>query len=93
MISHEQVLAEMERQLQLARTARDERAVREALAAIRSLCEVVLGAAPSVRPARTELPKEQVQQPIITQPVSSTMPLEGRPLEEEDANGGSLFDF
>ncbi|QTD40700.1 YwdI family protein [Sporosarcina sp. Te-1] len=89
MISPEQVLAEMERQLQNAKMAQDERAVREALAAIRSLCEVVLGSPVLMRAVPQ---KEQVPQQAVA-PISSPLPMEGKPLEEEDANGGSLFDF
>ena len=76
MISQQQLFAEMERQLQLAKRAGDERTVRESLAAIRSLCEVVLGGE-----AKPEVP---------AMPNTS---FETNVLEEEDANGGSIFDF
>ncbi|MBB4823103.1 hypothetical protein HNO89_000321 [Sporosarcina luteola] len=90
MISQEQLLAEMERQLQKAKMAEDDQAVREALAAIRSLCEVVLGS--NNTSMFTKLSKEPIMQQVAA-PIPSTLPMEGRPLEEEDANGGSLFDF
>lgn len=80
MISHDQILSEMDRQLQIARRTGDERAVREALAAIRSLCEVVLGG---------EIKREEIKQA----PSVAAAPFEGKILEEEDANGGSIFDF
>ncbi|MFS0575939.1 YwdI family protein [Sporosarcina sp. 179-K 3D1 HS] len=80
MISQKQILTEMERQLQMAKRAGDERTVRESLAAIRSLCEVVLGGEGSR--------EEKVSSPVM--PVAS---VEGKLLEEDDANGGSIFDF
>ncbi len=43
MIPYDRIIAEMERQLGTARQAGDERAMREALTAIKSLCEVALG--------------------------------------------------
>lgn len=86
MISTERVIEEMQRQLNYAKTA-DDQAVREALTAIRALCQVVL------------VSNEKKDEPIITprtmaishKPQISS--LESRPLEEEDANGGSIFDF
>lgn len=87
MISTERIIEEMERQLKYAKAADDEAAVREALAAVRALCQIVL------------IGNEQKDEPVITprtmaishKPLLSS--LEGRPLEEEDANGGSIFDF
>ncbi|MBO1915424.1 DUF5327 family protein, partial [Microvirga sp. 3-52] len=46
MISYNQIFLEMERQLSAAKKTEDEREMREALAAIRSLCEVALGGKP-----------------------------------------------
>ncbi|MCM3636418.1 YwdI family protein [Sporosarcina luteola] len=87
MISTERIIEEMQRQLNYAKTADDDQAVREALTAIRALCQVVL------------VSNEKQDEPIITprtmaishKPRISS--LEGRPLDEEDANGGSIFDF
>lgn len=86
MIATKRILAEMERQLHQARTTNDEQAIREALAAIRSLCEVVLG-------EETIASQPVVQQavPLAQQPKIHS--LESKPLVEEDANGGSIFDF
>jgi len=87
MISTERIIEEMQRQLNYAKTADDDQAVREALTAIRALCQVVL------------VSNEKKDEPIITprtmaishKPRISS--LESRPLEEEDANGSSIFDF
>lgn len=87
MISTEQLLEEMQRQLNYAKTADEDQAVREALTAIRALCQVVL------------VSNDKKEEPIITprtmaishQPRISS--LDSRTLEEEGANGGSIFDF
>jgi len=86
MISYEQVFKEMERQLTIARKTGDEREMRQALAAIRSLCEVGLGG--SSTKVEQETPKV-----LKTPQVQSLTSLEAKPMEEDGANGGSLFDF
>jgi hypothetical protein len=86
-ISYDRIISEMERQLSVAKRANDERAMREALSAIRSLCEVALGGN-SVRQEEKIIP-----QMLKAPDVQSISSLEGKPLVEEDANGGSLFDF
>ena len=86
MISYERIVAEMERQLSLAKQARDESAIREALSAIRSLCEVTLSG--EVKTEQRVVPKML----SVQSETQSLSPLEGT-LLEEDANGGSLFDF
>lgn len=87
MISYERIVAEMERQLSVAKQARDESAIREALSAIRSLCEVTLSS--EVKTDQRVVPKML----SVQGETQSLSPLEGTLLEEEDANGGSLFDF
>ena len=87
MIPYERILSEMERQLSTARQSLDESAMREALSAIRSLCEVAL--AGEVKSEQRIVPK-MLSVRNETQSLSS---LEGTLLEEDDANGGSLFDF
>lgn len=86
MISYNQLFLEMERQLNAAKKTEDEREMREALAAIRSLCEVALGGKP--RNDEKIIPK--VLSSHTVQPIQS---LEAKPLEEDGANGGSIFDF
>ncbi|MCG7343514.1 YwdI family protein [Sporosarcina sp. ACRSL] len=87
MIPKERIIEEMQRQLNYAKATDDDQAIREALTAVRALCQVVLAG------------NEMKDEPIITprtmaishKPQISS--LEGRPLDEEDANGGSIFDF
>ncbi|MFC4410722.1 YwdI family protein [Chungangia koreensis] len=74
------LLSEMEKQLAAAKTAGDEQMMREALSAIRSLCEVALSA--ESHPGSLKLTAQQ------SPPV-----LRHEKLQEEDANGDSIFDF
>lgn len=87
MIPFDRIIVEMERQLSVAKRSDDERRVREALSAVRSLCEVALG--------NQEVKEQKVFPKMLsTNPVVQTVTsLEGKPLEEEGANGGSIFDF
>lgn len=87
MIPYDRIIAEMERQLGTARQAGNERAMREALTAVKSLCEVALG-------GEGKREEKIVPKMLATsQPVQSISSLDSKPLVEEDANGGSLFDF
>lgn len=88
MIPYDRIIAEMERQLGTARQAGDVRAMREALTAVKSLCEVALGG--EVEREEKIVPKKIL---ATSQPVQSISSLEGQPLVEKDANGGSIFDF
>lgn len=94
MISYQQVLAEIERQVQRARQTNNEGAIREALAAVRSLSEVALGGQQEkVEPMKVEKTYVMPQVAQIPQ-VQSVSSLESMPLVEEDgSNGKSLFDF
>ena len=87
MIPYDRIISEMERQLAIARGANDEQSVREAISAVRSLCEVALGGEKK-REEKKILPK-------MLSTGNNVMPtsLESKPLIEEDANGGSIFDF
>lgn len=84
MISYEQIVSEMERQLQSARLTTDERKIRESFSAIRSLCEVAL----SSREGESIHPKM-----LSASNTKSSGQFERKLLAEEDANGGSIFDF
>ncbi|MFC5604945.1 YwdI family protein [Sporosarcina koreensis] len=86
MISTERIIEEMQRQLNYAKTADDDQAVRETLTAIRALCQVVLVSDKKEEPIITPRTMQITHKPRISS-------LESRPLEEEDANGGSIFDF
>lgn len=78
MISNEQILTQIEKHLYKAKMDVNEQTTREAIAAIRALCDVVLDSSVSVA------------SPIQLTPVVSAQPTM---LKEEDANGESLFDF
>ncbi|WP_391207382.1 YwdI family protein [Psychrobacillus sp. L4] len=77
MISSEHILSQIEKQIHKAKMETNEQVTREAFAAIRALCDVVLDSTISVSP-------------IQSAPVISGQPIA---LKEEDANGESLFDF
>lgn len=89
LIATERIIAEMERQLRNAKMANDEQAIREALTAISSLCEVVLGSEMTTESSVATPTTMIAQQPLV--PAVSS--LESKPLVEKDANGGSIFDF
>lgn len=86
MISTKSLILEMERQLAFAKQSGDEQSMREAFAAIRSLCEVALGG-PTVKAEPIQPKMLQMDTP---QKISS---LQATPLKEDDANGNSIFDF
>ncbi|WP_153720794.1 YwdI family protein [Sporosarcina cascadiensis] len=82
MISSDQLLKEIERQIALAKQAQSEQVKREAVSAVRALCNVMLSDSPAaIMPSAPQ---------TIQQPVAS---LNEQPLQEADANGESLFDF
>ncbi|MCM3756021.1 YwdI family protein [Sporosarcina aquimarina] len=106
MISTNRVLEELQRQLTNAKTTSDEAAMRESIAAMQSLCGLILGEKTAQLPTTegnlkflsasnggegaSPIDMSSIKK-INSSPVQSS--LEGKVLEEEDANGGSLFDF
>lgn len=86
MISYNRLFVEMEKHMQSAKMASNEQQMREALVAVRTLCDVMLLEGGS---SRQPLPKMLVSQQSTTPEQS----LASKPLQEEDANGSSLFDF
>lgn len=83
MISNRQILLQIEKQLQEAKSATGEQPIRESLAAIKALCEVALTV-------------PQTESPTVFQTASvkaATITAPSVPLKEDDANGESLFDF
>jgi Family of unknown function (DUF5327) len=82
MISYEQIFMQIDKQLQQAKITGNEQTKREALAAIRALCDLTLESVPSTQ-AKSVVQAMSVA-PTIQQPVA---------LKEDDANGESLFDF
>lgn len=84
MISSDQLLNEIEKQLALAKQAPNEQGKREAISAVRALCNVMLNdSSAAIAPSAPRA--IQLQQPVTS--------LGEKPLQEADANGESLFDF
>lgn len=87
----------MQQELQHAKNEGSEQKVRERLMAIRTLCDLVLDESPAEAKRVEVIPVQQTQQvmqqmqPI--QPVQTTTIQQTTKLEEDDANGDSLFDF
>lgn len=92
MISYETIVAEIQKHASAA--VGSDAKIREELAVIRALCDVALGSTADV-PVQP-LP-QAVQQPIMKAPpvvmqqAAPTLPT--KKINEEDANGDSLFDF
>ncbi len=95
MISYEVVVAEIAKHVAQAQSVRNEAQMREELSAIRALCDVALhnkGLESSIK----AIPKMMTNTvPPLTQKTSVQMPqsLTANKLEENDANGDSIFDF
>ncbi|PID15211.1 hypothetical protein CSV63_08550 [Sporosarcina sp. P34] len=87
MITAAQMLGEMERQVRLAKQTQNEGARREAIYAVRTLCNLMLG---DERPSVPSIPQVIQTSAVHATPITS---LNEQPLREEDANGESLFDF
>jgi hypothetical protein len=104
MISHEIIVNEIDKHLLQAKKAKNEQEIREALSAVRALCDVVLAkssetiARPS-RPLDMQMQNSQVVQAQNIQPSQQMMQTQipasitTNKLHEEDANGDSIFDF
>lgn len=94
MISYDMIIAELEKQLYEAKNTQSEQQKREALSAIKALCDVALqsektaAASPIVQPAMTAMIA-----PVMQQSPTVISPNQVNKLQEEDANGDSLFDF
>ena len=78
------ILKEIEKHTLRAQTS-DPAKMRESVAAIRALCDLLLEDGPGGRP---ETPRAMPLAPPQVPPVSSV-----NKLKEDDANGDSLFDF
>jgi len=96
MISYEVVVAEIAKHVVKAQSAMNDTQIREELSAIRALCDVALhveGAKPS---STNHIPKMMIStEPQLPQQTSvqATRTLNANKLQEDDANGDSIFDF
>ena len=90
MITYETIVKQIEKLTAEAAHAATEQQAREKLAAIRALCDVVLDEKiSSPKPASINSMSTTISSPVYTQPVA----IPAQKLEEDDANGDSLFDF
>ncbi|MER2030277.1 MAG: YwdI family protein [Solibacillus sp.] len=90
MITYESIVKQIEKLTTEAAHASTEQQAREKLAAIRALCDVVLDEKiSSPKPASINSMSSTISSPVYTQPVA----IPAQKLEEDDANGDSLFDF
>ncbi|WP_107838265.1 YwdI family protein [Metasolibacillus meyeri] len=82
MISYDVLLKQLEQHVIQAKNAANEQEMREQLSAVRALCDVVLTTQgkPQMATAIPQLSTPQLQTQAI-------------PLQENGANGDSLFDF
>lgn len=87
MITQQTILAQIDKLSAEARQLPEQQA-REKFAAIQALCEVVLAGATTVTPQAYVAPLAK-SAPVFTQPVA----IPSQKLQEDDANGESLFDF
>lgn len=88
MISYEAVMQQLEKQLASANNATNEQQIREALTAIRALCDVVL----DLPTNNTNMQLKHLPQMLVTEQKPST--LNATKIQHDDgANGDSIFDF
>lgn len=90
MISYEIVLASLEKHISEAKQADTEQQMREEISAIKALCDVLL----NTPTKNVQLPQHQLQTVksvslTMSQPVIQNQPK----LQEDGANGDSIFDF
>lgn len=90
MITYETIIKQIEKLTTEAAHAATEQQAREKLAAIRALCDVVLDEKfSSPKSASINSVSTTISSPVYTQPVA----IPAQKLDEDDANGDSLFDF
>ena len=95
MISYEMIVQQIAKLTAQANEAQNEQQIREQLSAIRALCDVALSDKPanqkvsSVTPNGANYINLSSPTPVYTQPIVTP----SQKLEEDDANGDSIFDF
>lgn len=89
MITQQAILTQMEKLTAEARQASSEQQAREKFAAIKALCEVVLAEQTIEKQQSVSISAITPSVPTFTQPVA----IPSQKLQEDDANGDSLFDF
>ena len=95
MISYEKIVQQIAILTAQANEAQNEQQIREQLSAIRALCDVVLSDKTAntkvspVVPSVVNFSQLSSPTPVFTQPIVTP----SQKLEEDDANGDSIFDF
>ncbi|MDQ0230791.1 YwdI family protein [Metabacillus malikii] len=91
------LLQKMDDELRKAKASQNDNEIRESLIVIKSLCDVVLAEKNSLHipsPKTNEINQSELQKMMGNlAPVKTASPLPDNKIEEEDANGDSLFDF
>ncbi|MGG0655071.1 YwdI family protein [Rummeliibacillus pycnus] len=96
MISYEAIVAELAKHIAQVQSVKSEAQMREEFAAIRALCDVALHNEESQLAKNDSIPKMmQDTVKLLPQQTSMQVPqsLTANKLEEDDANGDSIFDF
>ena len=94
MISYEAVLMQMERLVQNAKQSQNEQYVREQLTAVKALCDVVLGQAQPSDISHQGMRVSSAAPALQTNPGTFLQQSDSSDrLQEQDANGDSIFDF
>ncbi|WP_341301549.1 YwdI family protein [Lysinibacillus sp. FSL H8-0500] len=88
MIPYQAVIQQLEKQLASAKNAATDQQIREALIAIRALCDVVLDSPSDPAPIT---PPKHLPQMLVSETKPSS--LYTSKIEEDGANGDSIFDF
>ena len=89
MISYETLLREIEKHLKSAKNTSHEQQ-REQLIAIKALCDVALANSIEIQ-VNQKVFEHQVSQPVVME--NKNISLSSSKLQENDANGDSIFDF
>jgi len=87
MIPYQAVIQQLEKQLSGVKNAGNEQQIREALTAIRALCDVVLDSPDEISKAQSK----HIPQMLVSEPKPTS--LYTAKIEEDGANGDSIFDF
>ncbi|HJV17148.1 MAG TPA: YwdI family protein [Bacillales bacterium] len=89
-ISVQRLLAKIDEELKLAKSNVDEKSLRENVYSIKILCELILDEKQLENTSETIKSSVAVQQPYAT---SFSVMNQPKKLNDDDANGDSLFDF
>ncbi|PGT90526.1 YwdI family protein [Bacillus sp. AFS040349] len=93
------LLSKMEAELTKAKNSSSTKEVREKVAVIQSLCEIILdeksevSVQPLLSPSSSEISQLELQKMMGNMSTVVKNPTSERTVKEEDANGDSLFDF